>query len=81
VPNGFNRRVLMTLNLRQAFHLVELRSAPNAHFSVRRTTGQLAEAIRRVHPLLAQYLRLPVRPEWQTVEAEFFAAVAEAPAR
>ncbi len=74
VPNGFYRRVLMTLNLRQAFHLCELRSAPNAHFSVRRTAGQLYEAIRRVHPRLAGYMRLEGRPAWREVEAEFFAA-------
>ncbi len=76
VPNGFNRRVLVTLNLRQAFHLCELRSAPNAHFSVRRTAGQMAEAIRRVHPGLAQYMRLAERPDWRDLEAEYFSAVA-----
>jgi thymidylate synthase ThyX len=76
VPNGYNRRVLMTLNLRQAFHLIELRTAPNAHFSVRRTAAQMAEAIRRVHPRLAGFMRLAGRPEAAAVEAEFFAAVA-----
>jgi thymidylate synthase ThyX len=75
VPNGFNRRVLLTLNLRQAFHLCELRSAPSAHFSMRRTAGQMAEAIRRVHPGLAQYMRLPDRADWREVEREFFASV------
>jgi thymidylate synthase ThyX len=76
VPNAFNRRVLLTLNLREAFHLCELRSAPNAHFSVRRTVGQIYEAIARVHPLLAQYIRVKEAPHWQALESEFFAAVA-----
>lgn len=76
IPNGFNRRVLMTLNLRQAFHLIELRTAPNAHFSVRRTAGQMAEAIQRVHPGLAGFMRLAGRPDWRSVEQEFFSAVA-----
>ncbi len=75
VPNGFNRRVLMTLNLREAFHLCELRGAPNAHFSVRRTAGQVFEAIQHVHPLLAGYMRCRDNPGWQKIEAEFFSAV------
>lgn len=74
VPNGFNHRVLLTLNLRQAFHLCELRTAPNAHFSVRHTAAQLATAIRRVHPLLARFMRLLDRPSEAELEQEFFAA-------
>lgn len=72
IPNGFNRRVLMTLNLREAFHLCELRTAPNAHFSVRRTAAQIYAAIRQVHPTLAGYLRLEGRPTAPEVEAEYF---------
>ncbi|MGQ0605289.1 MAG: FAD-dependent thymidylate synthase, partial [Anaerolineales bacterium] len=74
-PNGFNRRVLMTFNLREAFSLCELRTTPGAHFSVRRTAGQLIEAIRRVHPTLAQYLRVQGRPGWREVEQEYFVSV------
>jgi thymidylate synthase ThyX len=75
-PNGFNRRVLMTMNLREAFHLCELRTAPNAHFSVRRTAGQVFEAIAKAHPLLAKYIRVQDAPHWQDIEREFFASVA-----
>jgi thymidylate synthase ThyX len=75
VPNGFNRRVLMTLNLREAFHLCELRGAPGAHFSVRRTAGQIYEAIARVHPTLARYMRCRDNPHWEEIEGEFFVAV------
>jgi thymidylate synthase ThyX len=74
-PNGFNRRVLMTLNLREAFSLCELRTTPGAHFSVRRTAGQMIEAIRRVHPLLAQYMRVHDRPDWREVEREHFVSM------
>ncbi len=35
VPNGYLRRVLLTMNFREAFSFIQLRSAPNAHFSVR----------------------------------------------
>lgn len=72
VPNGFNRRLLMTLNLRDAYHFCELRSAPNAHFSVRRLALQMAEKIRQVHPRLGAAMRLPADLTWQQVSAEHF---------
>jgi thymidylate synthase ThyX len=75
VPNGFNRRVLMTFNLREAYHLIELRSAPNAHFAMRRVALRLAEEIQRTAPLLASWLRLPDGADWRQVEAEHFARV------
>ncbi len=79
VPNGFNRRLLMTLNLREAFHFCELRSERNAHFSVRRLAIQMAEQIRAVHPILGRYIRLP-EEGWQEIEAAHFADLATAPA-
>jgi thymidylate synthase ThyX len=58
VPNGFRRRVLAKFNLREAYAFCELRTAPNAHFSIRKVAAAVAEQIRRVHPLLANYMRL-----------------------
>jgi hypothetical protein len=75
VPNGFNRRVLLTLNLREAFHFCELRSASNAHFSIRRLALQLAGALRQAYPLLAAFLRLPEDADWKRLEAEHFTQV------
>jgi thymidylate synthase ThyX len=75
VPNGFNRRVLMTFNLREAFHLCELRGTATAHFSVRRTAGQIYALIAQVHPTLARFMRCRDNPAWPAIEAEFFAAV------
>jgi thymidylate synthase ThyX len=72
VPNGFNRRVLLTFNLREAYHFCALRSAPNAHFSVRRVALRVAEEIRKVHPLLAMAMRLPQGETWQSVEEKHF---------
>jgi hypothetical protein len=69
----FGRRVL--LNLREAFHFCELRSAANAHFSIRRLALQLAETLRETYPLLAPYLRLPDESEWKKLEAEHFTQV------
>jgi len=71
VPNGFKRRVLFSMNLREAFSFCQLRSAPNAHFSMRRVAERLAQEIRRVHPLLATYMALPDEP-WQEIESQFF---------
>jgi len=75
VPNAFNRRVLACFNLREAFAFCELRSAPNAHFSIRRIAQQIGHEIRRVHPLLAQYMRLPSETPAE-VEVTNFASIA-----
>jgi thymidylate synthase ThyX len=71
VPNGFNRRVLFSMNLREAFAFCQLRSAAQAHFSMRRVAGRVAEEIRHVHPLLAKYMSLP-EETWQAVESQYF---------
>jgi thymidylate synthase ThyX len=75
VPNAFNRRVLMTLNLREAYHLCELRSQPNAHFSVRRLALLMVELIQQVHPILAAFLRLPEDVHWWGIEEDHFTQV------
>ena len=76
VPNAFNRRLLMTLNLREAFSFCELRTAPNAHFSVRRVAARVYEMIREVHPLLARFMRCGDRPTSESIEREYFASTA-----
>lgn len=75
VPNGFNRRLLMTMNLREVFHFCELRGAPGAHFSVRRIAGQVHEAVSQVHATVARFMRVGEFPAWRDIEAEFFSAV------
>lgn len=72
VPNGFNRRVLATFNLREAYAFCRLRAASNAHFSIRKVAQKVAEEIRRVHPLLSKYMRLPAEP-WQDIQKGYFA--------
>jgi len=67
VPNGFNRRILFGMNFREAFAFCQLRSAANAHFSMRRVAQRVAESIRQVHPLLADYMHLPDE-SWQDVQ-------------
>jgi thymidylate synthase ThyX len=74
VPNGFNRRVLAQFNLREAFAFCQLRSAANAHFSIRRVAQRIYEEIARVHPLLTKYMKLH-NETWSGVEEGHFAKV------
>lgn len=74
VPNGFNRRVLAEFNLREAYAFCQLRSASNAHFSIRRIAQRVYEEINRVHPLLTRYMRL-TEETWQGVQENFFTEV------
>ena len=74
VPNGFNRRVLVQFNMREAFVFCQLRSAANAHFSIRRVAQKIYEEMSRVHPILTKYMKL--REEtWQQVEQENFTKI------
>ncbi len=72
IPNGYNRRVVFTLNLRQAYNLIRLRTASNAHFSIQRVACQMAENIKRIYPLLGRYLDLPSGFSWQKIETDHF---------
>ncbi|MBI1794317.1 MAG: FAD-dependent thymidylate synthase [Chloroflexi bacterium] len=71
VPNGYKRRVLAQFNLREAFAFCQLRSAPNAHFSIRRIAERMYEEIMRVHPTLAGFIQMP-EETWQGVEEKYF---------
>ncbi len=74
VPNGFNRRVLAQFNMREAFAFCQLRTAANAHFSIRRVAQKIYEDISKVHPLLSKYMKL--REEtWQSVEENYFSKI------
>ena len=74
VPNGFNRRVLATFNLREAYAFCQLRAASNAHFSIRLVAQGVHERIARVHPLLAKYMALPDEPRGK-IEEEYFSQI------
>jgi len=51
-------RLLAKMNLRECYHLLKLRSAKQAHFTIREVAIQALAEVRRVHPLLVQYIRL-----------------------
>ena len=75
VPNGFNRRVLAQFNLREAYAFCQLRSAANAHFSIRRVAQKMYAEMNRVHPLLTKYMKLPEETV-QNVEEYHFTKMA-----
>jgi thymidylate synthase ThyX len=74
VPNGFKRRVLAQFNLREAFAFCQLRSASNAHFSIRRIAEKMYEEISRAHPTLAGFIQMP-EETWRDVEEKYFTSL------
>jgi len=57
VPLAFRVRWCITINLRAAYHLAELRSAPQGHPSYRQIAQAIYTHIRAVHPTLAEGMR------------------------
>jgi thymidylate synthase ThyX len=72
LPNAYNRHVFLKMNLRTALHLIKLRSAPNAHFAIRRVAQRIAEEIRNKYPLFAPYFKVGTDETWRTLENDFF---------
>ena len=58
VPLGYRIRTLWTLNLRELFHVVELRSGKQGHESYRKIAQALYKAVVDVHPWLADMIRV-----------------------
>ena len=76
VPNAFNRRVLLSTNLRSLRHLVQLRTAPNAHFSIRRIAARMAELTSQSTPLFGKLLFQTELPDWREIEHQYFSQTA-----
>lgn len=58
VPLGYRVRVLWTLNLRELFHVIELRSAKQGHPSYRRIAQGLYRVACSAHPWLKDLIRV-----------------------
>ena len=54
VPFAFRIRWRIKLNLREAFHLIELRAAPQGHPTYRVIAQEMYRQIQAVHPILAE---------------------------
>jgi thymidylate synthase ThyX len=72
VPNAYNRRVLLTMNLRELFHFAQLRGGPNGHFAYRRIALKTYEIAQDVYPAFAPFMRCEKYPASHEIEQEFF---------
>lgn len=77
IPNAFNRRFLITCNLRSLIHFIALRSAPNAHFSIRRLAQRMAEEVRRVSPVLGECIPRCTDETSSSIEVNYFSSTIE----
>lgn len=76
VPNGFNRRVLCQLNLRELFHFARIRCNPNAHFSIRRVGRAMIEKISPVFPLFSGKLCVDCNETSDIIGQKYFISLA-----
>lgn len=56
VPFAYRKRTLFTMNLRELFHFIRLRSGRAGHMSYRKLAQQMYDIIAQVHPLMAKYI-------------------------
>jgi len=54
---GHKMRWKFTMNAREAFHFIELRTSPQGHPGYRKLTQQMYEKITEVHPLVSEAMR------------------------
>jgi len=66
---------LIGLNIRSAYHLVHLRSSPQAHFAMRRVAGRILEEIQKLFPLFAPYFGGSAESNWREIERTYFTQV------
>ena len=56
IPLAYKKRLLVTMNLRELFHFIRLRSGSMGHISYRKIAWQMHDLIKEKHPLLAKYI-------------------------
>ena len=56
-PLAYRIRYLMQFNLRESYHLIELRSTPQGHPSYRHIVQEMYRQIKTVHPTLVHYMK------------------------
>ncbi|MEM3364206.1 MAG: FAD-dependent thymidylate synthase [Candidatus Micrarchaeia archaeon] len=72
VPFAYKVRWYIRMNLREAFHLIELRSGRQGHRDYRRIAQDMYRKIKEVHPLLADTMQFVDMKEYdlERLEAE-----------
>jgi len=56
LPIGFRKRFLLSMNLREIYYLIKLRTTPLAHDSYRRVAYRVYELMKKHYPLLSKYI-------------------------
>ena len=64
---AYRRRLLVTWNLRELFHFIELRSGIKGHPSYRRIAQETWRTIEQTHPFLATCIRVDLRGDEASV--------------
>ena len=54
---AFNYPYFMKMNLREACHLIELRTVPQGHIDYRRVAQQMFKQIKKIHPNLSKIMK------------------------
>ncbi len=57
IPMAFRKRTLFKMNLRELYHIIEIRSKAGGHFSYRALVYEMYEQLKARHPLLAKHIR------------------------
>ncbi|MBW2984513.1 FAD-dependent thymidylate synthase [Candidatus Woesearchaeota archaeon] len=58
IPLAYKKRLLMTMNLRELFHFIKLRSGKQGHESYRKIAWDMYDEIAKVHPFIAKYMEV-----------------------
>jgi thymidylate synthase ThyX len=74
VPFGYRIRWYINLNLREIFHLTELRSSQQGHPDYRRVAQTIYKKVKEVHPFLTEYLKFVDMKDYdlERIEGEKF---------
>ena len=71
VPLAYRLRWMVTMNLREAYHLCEIRSTQHGHRDYRKVAQEIYKKIKEVHPLLADKMMVDLNEyEFERLEAE-----------
>ena len=64
VTHAHHRRLIVRMNLREAYHLFKLRTSRDTHESLREPALQAMKLALQTHPELFRWLRLRDQPDW-----------------
>ncbi|MFA6429967.1 MAG: FAD-dependent thymidylate synthase [Patescibacteria group bacterium] len=61
IPMAYRKRMLVSWNLRELFHFIELRSGIKGHPEYRRVAQEVWRTLEDTHPTIAKYIRVDLR--------------------